>query len=390
MVARLFRRSVLALALVGTLSACSSVQETVTGWFSKDRNKDGLPAELVELKSATELSVRWHESVGEAGLGVLQPALTEDALYAANVAGGLYRLDRRSGKVIWHLDTGLVQTGGVGAGGGLVLVGGEKGELAAYGEDGRLRWKVKVSSEVLSVPQVAGDLVVVRAGDGRIVGLNAADGKPRWNYQRPTPALIVRSHAGVAIQRGSVFAGFAGGKLVSLDLATGSLNWEAVVSQPRGNTELERISDITSSPVLDDEQVCAISFQGHLACFDLEQGSLLWSRDISSDKGLMLLRKYLYLSDSHGAVMALDKTSGATLWKNEQLFRRRISVPVALGNYLAVGDLEGYLHLLNREDGSLAGRIATDGSPVDAIPQALDNGVLLQTHGGGLYSLGLH
>jgi outer membrane protein assembly factor BamB len=230
----------------------------------------------------------------------------------------------------------------------------------------------------------------VRTGDGRITGLGAQDGKRQWLYERATPALIVRSHAGVVIQRGVVFAGFAAGKLAAINLKNGAAIWESGVSQPRGNTELERISDITSLPVVDDEQVCAVSFQGRVACFDIAKGVMLWNREISSDKGMTLLRKYLYVSDSNSAVLALDKASGSSLWKNDQLFMRSTSAPYALDNHVVVGDYKGYLHALNREDGSLAARMRTDGSPILFGPVALGDGFLVQTRDGGVYSIAIH
>jgi len=259
--------------------------------------------------------------------------------------------------------------------------------VLAYDENGKLRWKSKVPSEVLSVPQVAAGVVMVRSGDGRIAALGAADGKRLWLYERSTPALVVRSHAGITVQRGVAFAGFAGGKLVALKISDGSVLWEVAVSQPRGNTELERISDITSNPVADDEQVCAIAFQGRVACYNVAQGSPLWNREISSDKGMMLLRKYLYISDAKGSVIALDKTSGSTLWKNDQLSMRVISAPLVLEKLVVVGDYEGYLHGLNREDGSMSARIKLDGGAIRAQPLPMDNGLLVQTHGGDIYSL---
>jgi outer membrane protein assembly factor BamB len=230
---------------------------------------------------------------------------------------------------------------------------------------------------------------MVRSGDGRIAGLNAEDGKRVWIYERSTPALVVRSHAGVAIQRGIAYAGFAGGKLTAIRIKDGEVLWEVQVSQPSGNTELERISDITSDPVVDDEQVCAISFQGRLACFDPAQGSPLWNRDISSDKGMMLLRKYLYITDTNGSVYALDKNTGSTTWKNGQMLLRGITAPYALGDFVVVGDFEGYLHGLKREDGNFAARIELEGGAIVAAPIALDDGLLVQTRGGDIYSLSL-
>ena len=377
-------KSLVMLLALFALSGCSTVQ----GWFgSKDNASE--PAKLVEFVETAKFEVRWHADLGDSGASLLQPALTKDAIYGASGKGTLTRVDRATGKQVWRTESGIMVSGGVGSGEGLVLIGSDKGDVLAYGEDGKLRWKSKVSSEVLSAPQAAQGVVIVRSGDGRIDGLNAADGKRIWLYERSTPALVVRSHAGVTIQRGVAFAGFAGGKLAAMTIKDGSVLWETSVSQPRGSTELERISDITSNPVADDEQVCAIAFQGRVACFDAAQGSPLWNRDISSDKGMMLLRKYLYLSDVNGSVIALDKTSGSTVWKNEKLFLRDTATPYALGNFVAAGDYEGYLHGLSREDGSFAARIKLDGSAIQATPIGLDDGLLVQTRDGGLYSLSI-
>jgi outer membrane protein assembly factor BamB len=377
----------LLLGLLFVLGGCASTDESIPEWAGV--KGDAEPAKLVAFNETAKFEVRWHSNVGYQGTDLLQMALTKDAIYSAAGNGSLMRLDRTTGKQVWSIQTGIVVSGGVASGDGLVLVGGDKGDVLAYDEDGKLRWKSLVSSEVLSVSKVADGIVMVRSGDGRIAGLNAADGKRVWVYERSTPALVVRSHAGVAIQRGVAYAGFAGGKLTAINIKDGEVLWEAQVSQPRGNTELERISDITSDPIVDDNQVCGIAFQGRIACFDTAQGSPLWNRDISSDKGMMVLSKYLYLSDTGGSVIALDKITGSTTWKNSELLLRGVTAPYALGNFVVVGDFEGYLHGLNREDGKFAARIKLDGGAVVAAPIELDDGLLVQTRGGDIYSLSI-
>ena len=368
---------------IALLAGCSSL-------FGSSAVKTREPSKLLDFKSSATLAIRWQVDLGDAKGNALQPAVTSEAVYGANAKGEVFRFELATGKQVWSVKSGINISGGVGAGEGLVLVGGDKGDLAAFDQNGKLRWKVKVSSEILSAPQVSNGIVVVRTGDGRIVGLSAVDGARQWLYERATPALIVRSHAGVSIERGVVFAGFAGGRLALINLANGIVIWEAAVSQPRGNTELERISDITSLPVADDEQVCAAAFQGNVACFDIAQGNSLWSREISSDKGAALSRKYLYVTDADGAVSALDKTSGSSLWKNDKLSFRRTSTPFVFGNYIVVGDYEGYVHLLNRDDGSFAARFKTDSSGIVVAPTELNGGLLVQTNRGDLYSLAVH
>lgn len=367
------------LLLAAALAGCSSDKEQAS------------PAKLINFKPSAKFELRWRQNVGKMGYNTLLPAVTADSVYAANGRGVLVRFDSVSGKQLWRADSRSLISGGVGVGEGLVLLGGMKGDVFAYAEaTGQLRWKSKVSSEVLSAPKPVDGVVVVRTGDGRIAGLDSQSGKRLWLYERSTPALAARSNAGVTIRNGVVYAGFAAGKLAAIGLHNGVIVWESSVSQPRGNTELERVSDITSLPIVDDSQVCAVAFQGRLACFDAEQGGALWSRDISSDKGLTMSRKYLFLTDTDGTVLALDKLGGSSYWKNDQLSLRKTTAPLALDNYLLVADYEGYLHVLNRDDGNFVARFKTDGSAVRSAPLPAGDGFVVQTADGSLYSLVIH
>ena len=203
-------------------------------------------------------------------------------------------------------------------------------------------------------------------------------------------AGVVRAlHVGVVVSRGAVFAGFAGGRLVALALNTGTVGWEATVALPKGATELERVADVSSLPVMDARQVCAVAFQGRVACFDLVQGTPNWARDVSSISGLAIDDQNVYVADDKSAVIAFAKSGGASLWTQDKLYGRYISGPVVTGKYVAVGDLQGYVHFLSREDGSFAARIATDGSPIIVQPLEFNKGVLVQTVKGGVFAIGI-
>lgn len=347
------------------------------------------PADLKSLQASAHFTQRWHVALGDPGMGVLQPVVDGDAVYGASGKGELVRLDRDSGRVVWRVQTGAAISGGVGAGEGLVVVGSNKGEVLAYSSAGELRWRHRVSSEVMSAPLVDSGRVVVRSGDGRIVGLKGEDGEQAWEYERAMPALTVRNHAGLATRYGLAFAGYAGGKLVAIRTRDGTVLWESSVSQPRGNTELERISDVTGLPAVDDGQVCAIAFQGRLACFDPMRGSPLWNRELSSDKGLALQDAVLYLSDADGTVLALDKATGSAVWKNGDFLHRNTGTPLPLGGKVLVGDDEGYLHALDREDGHAVARQRLSGALRAPLQSAGEQALLAQTQSGDLYLLEL-
>lgn len=368
------------------LAGCETVSRSYDRVFGSGPTQK--PAELVPIKPTAAMKIVWQGSVGASDRDVYYPARSGNIVYAGGAAGGVSGFDATSGGVVAHFEAGQRITGGVGAGSGLVLLGTGKGEVLAYDRDGKPLWKAQLASEVLAPPQVQEGIVVARAGQGRIYGLDAATGKQRWTYQRATPALSVRSHTGLVVERGAVFAGFPGGRLIALSLPDGKLGWDAVVALPRGATELERVADVTSLPVVDGQHVYAAAFQGRVVCIDALRGTLLWARDISSISGLDVDSRYLYVTDARNAVVALDKSTGSSIWRQDKLAGRNVSAPLAVGRYVAVGDLEGYVHLISREDGSFAARIATDGSAISAPPVALDSSTfLIQTRNGGVYAI---
>jgi outer membrane protein assembly factor BamB len=189
--------------------------------------------------------------------------------------------------------------------------------------------------------------------------------------------------------RGNLLTGFAGGKLVSIALTNGGVRWETTVSLPRGATELERVTDVVGVPVVAEREVCAVAYQGKIGCFDGANGNVSWSRDLSSTAGLTVDARYVFVSDDKGAVHALDRAGGATIWKQDKLFLRRLTAPLVLGDVVAVGDVEGYVHFLSRETGAFVGRVATDGSPIRSSMLRLGQGLLVQTQEGNLVALSL-
>ncbi len=347
------------------------------------------PAELVAIKPSATPRIAWQGSVGSSDRGVYFPAVSGNVVYAAAAAGQITGFDAAKGGAVARLSAGERISGGVGTGGGMVFVGTPKGEVLAFDVQGKPLWKARLSSEVLAPPIAQDSVVVARSADGRIYGLDPTDGRRKWVYQRATSVpLTVRTHAGLIIYRGVVFAGFPGGRLVALPIANGSIAWEGVVAIPRGATELERVADVTSLPAVDGQRVCAVAFQGRVSCFDPQNGTMLWSRDASSAAGLALDTRYLFLTDEKDAVVALDKTSGASIWKQDKMSGRRVSGPLIFGRFVVVGDYQGHVHFLSREDGSFAARIATDGSAISAPPIALDlTSFLVQTRNGGVFAI---
>jgi outer membrane protein assembly factor BamB len=345
------------------------------------------PTPLPELKASATASINWQAQVGPAGPG-FAPVVLPDAIYVAAQDGTLTRLDPASGRSVWRINTNSKLSSGVGADNTLVVVGTEKGDVLAFTPDGKPSWTAHVSTEVVAPSQVSDGVVVVFTGDGNIHALKATDGSRKWVNQRSTPALIVRNYAGGVITRGGLVAGTAGGHLLAMDLPTGVVGWDATVANPKGATELERIADVTGLPMVGEKDACAVAYQGRLSCYDLSRGTLIWSREISSLYSMAADSKNIYVTDDKGAVHGLDRTTGASQWKQELLAGRKIGGPQMVGDLIGVIDVEGYLHLLSPVNGAYVGRLATDGKPATAQPKQLPGGgVIWQSASGTTYAV---
>lgn len=368
------------------LGGCATVSDSIDAINPFSSAGQKMPS-LVPFKASAEVRTAWSVSVGKAADYTFTPAVVGDVAYVASRSGTVFKL--ADGKVVWKIDAGQPLSAGVGANGRVLVVGTSKGEVLAFStEDGKALWQAKVSSEVLAAPVVGDDGVAVKSGDNRVHLLDAGDGGRKWVYQRTTPALSVRSAGSPVFADRYVFVGYPGGKLVALAVQNGAPIWEGTVALPKGATELDRVADIVASPVVDGRLICAVAFQGRVACFDMGQGgAMIWSRDLSSVTGLAMDGRYVYVADDKGIISALDRQSGSSLWKQDKLKNRRLSAPLVQRGLVAVADGEGFVHFLSREDGSFAARQKTDGTPVRAPLKMLGNAVLVQTTGGSVSAI---
>jgi outer membrane protein assembly factor BamB len=316
------------------------------------------------------------------------PVLVGDAVYATSREGVLVRLDAATGRQRWRAAAEMQVSSGVGADADTVAVASEDGEVAAFeAGSGKLRWRARVSSEVLAPPEIGAGMVLVRSVDNRVFAFNVADGKRRWVYQRAVASLILHAPAGVVIGGDSAYAGFPGGKLVAIALSNGGQRWEATVTVPKGSTELERVSDVVGRPALQGREVCAVAYQGRVACFEAASGRQLWTRELSSATGVSLDARYAYVSDDRGAVHTLDRSNGQSVWKQDKLSYRHLTQPLPEGQTIVIGDFERFVHFLSRDSGAFVSRFETKGGAVRAVPIALPAGLLVQTEDGSLHAL---
>ena len=361
---RILRASLSTLVVV-VLSACSV--------FSSDEEVIRKPTPLTPIaQESVQLTKVWSTGVGK---GVrdqferLKPALDGDTVFVSGANGTVFALERDTGKVLWQRALSVSVGGGVTAYAGSILLGTLDGEVIALSQqNGETLWRTRVSSEILSPPVTDGVYVAVQSIDDRLSVLDAENGKLLWRQDALQPALTLRAGASPKLYTEAVFAGFANGEAKAFRLSSGAILWSSRVSTPQGSTELERMVDIKGAPLIVGDTIFFVSYQGNVAGLDLYSGRVRWSRELSSYQSMTDGFGSLYLTDEDSYVSSLDQRTGASNWRQEDFKFRRLSAPAAFGNYVVVGDGDGYLHLLSQVDGSQVGRYKMGYGAIKAQP----------------------
>jgi outer membrane protein assembly factor BamB len=321
----------------------------------------------------------------------LPTSLVHDKVLWVDGGGTVHALAARSGRRLWQYDTGGAASSGVGAGiANRVFVGTRNAEVLALDENtGTLHWRASVSSEIVAPPMGARGIVVAHTVDGQIYGLAAEDGRVVWRFESSVPPLSLRGTSIPVIDDDRVLAGLANGKLVALSLFDGSLRWRAELATPSGRSELERMVDVDATPRVIGDVVFAAAFQARLSALAAATGRLLWARDVSIFQDLAVDDERIYATDADGQLWCYFQRNGTVAWRQDALKGRNVTGPALYRDYLVVGDHEGYVHWLRREDGQVVHRERLDDHPITAAPVVGNDRVYLATPSGVVIAMGL-
>lgn len=372
------------LAVTLVLSSC----ETIKGVFSRDSDKELKPTELTDIKTTVNVKRLWSSKIGsdaEFLRVALQPAGDGRRIYAASRNGNVVALEPDTGNAVWRTELDMELSSGPGVGKDLIVVGAADGYLIALdANSGVERWRANVTGESLARPVIKDDTVAVFTIDNRLHALSVFDGSERWYVEQSTPRLTMRGSATPIVVGTSVVAGFDNGRLVAVNLSSGNIEWETMLSPPTGRSDLERLADVDGLISVVGQDIYAAGYQGGVAAVASESGQLLWTREISSFEGVSADWNNLYTVNEEGVVIALTRRTGDESWRQNSLIRREPTVPVPFHTTVAVGDFEGYLHFFSNFDGNPVARARVGGEAISVEPVVVGDRLFVQSDGGSV------
>jgi len=391
-------KNILAVLLLSSaLFSCSSTDE--------EEDTSELVAELTEINEQFEPDVLWEESVGDGAgdyFSRLKPIVAYDTVYSASRVGDVVAFDVKTGNELWEVDLSDVDNersfwdsrvsallaGGPVAGLNKVFIGSENGKIFALdAKSGELVWQADIKGEIISAPAVDSGIVVVNTASGIMKAFNADNGEELWKIEQDVPALTLRGISQPVVASGGVLVGTGKGGVNVYLLDKGQQGWTTEIGEPTGSTELERVIDVDSSPVVFGDKVYAVSSRGNLAAIELKSGRVVWKRQYSSYRQISIYRNTIFLTNLRGHVYAIDRVNGIERWSNVALTNRGVTGPAIIDNYVVVGDFEGYLHWFDQESGEIVARHQVDSSGIHSTPTVFDNVIYSQSQNGDLQAI---
>jgi outer membrane protein assembly factor BamB len=351
------------------------------------------PVKQTKLSHLTQTAaVRhvWSEDVGHGSEGTathLQPTADGNILFTAGSSGKVSSIDVQTGEIRWQYNYHLAFTSDIGQDENFLYIGSRAGMIAKVDKDnGQLLWKTQVANTVIGAPFAKDNILLIKTINGTLIALRADSGQPLWSHQQTVPPLILRDASSARFYENNVIAGFANGNLLSFDAQTGETNWAIPLATPQGKTDIERMIDVDASPVINGSTIYAATYQGNLTSLNATNGEVYWRQPLSAYNNLFVTTNDIFASDADSIVWAFDKETGRALWKQTALKYRQLSGPAATGDYVVVGDREGYLHVMAKTDGHFMARIKLNSSGISATPIVVGQTIVVLCNNGELYA----
>ena len=314
----------------------------------------------------------------------------KDTLFAISSSGNLSAFNVEDGLIKWSKSFNVEVSSGLSGNDSIVAFTSKDGYIYCVDFDGKLLWK-SFFGRILSPPLVLDEFMVLRRDDNFFASLDILEGNTVWNYQAPTSSLTLDTQGKMIFSDGVIYSGLPNAKLISLEATTGLLIWEATISRPKGTSDIDKLNDITSQPVIDNSLIFVVSMNGDVACLDRKTSEVLWTRPLSSFVGITDHLDEVVVVHQTDSIYSLNKLTGKSNWRNGKLKGRSLTAGIIIDDFFITGDFEGYLHTIDVNTGVLVGRLFLESKEkiLNNLTKNLDDSFYVINTKGLIYKLKL-
>lgn len=374
------------------LNSCTPVDTVDDYLLGKDNAPT--PKPLAPIKTDVPLKTKWIAPTSTQGKDnawlKLQPAVSSHFIYTADAQGHVSAVERATGKIRWQKNLPMPLVSGPVIHDNRLILGTAHAALLALNADtGQEIWQTKVSGNIYATPAVHQNKVFAKTMDGNLYAIDLKTGHRIWLSKHGAPQLVLKAASSPVVAGNKVLVGYADGKIDALDIHTGRTLWQRQIAYAGGVSDVERLVDIDTDPIIHDQVAYLGSYQSYVGAISLNDGQTLWQKPVSVYKNMALEAGVLYVVDIHDVVWAIQSRNGQVLWKQTALKHRNLSSPAIKGQFVLLGDSSGLLHLLSSANGQLAGRMPVSGA-VKTSPLVVGKNIYVSSSAGKLacYAIG--
>ncbi len=377
------------LSLFSLFTACSIIPIKINENIKENIKEN--PIKFIEQKMTFRTKILWISSIGNGWEFGFAPAVVNDIVYAATPDGSLARFNLINGEINWKIETQKHLSAGVGTNddGSIVIVASLSGEIFAFDDTGKFKWKSQANGSVTIPPIIRNEIVITRSSNYCIQAFDLHNGENLWNFQRPCSNLILHTYFGMIIKDNLIITGLSGGSLIALDIFDGTTKWEKTVSVPSGNTDIDYLVDIVGTPQVYENILCTLSYPGNIACFDLSNfGKVIWNYKSPGLVNIDLDRNFVFSTDQYGIIKSFNIKDNQLVWNQNILSGHKIVVePIVFNDILVIGNSKGCLYFFDCNNGNLISSIQIDRSSISSPFIPTSQGLIFQTKKGDLILL---
>lgn len=314
------------------------------------------------------------------------PVVIGNRLYIGNHdGGGMFAFDIETGKTLWHDDnphfrhapnwihSDMIYVNGrifVGYGNrffksATVRGTGKSGVLAVDPETGATLWDHETVGEVMPTPAYWKGALYVTTGGGDLIAIDPEDGQRLWHLKLPGWV----SMSSPSVQDGMLYVG-ALNSVVGVDLEERSIRWTykengsftdvPTAVSPEGTVVITAMKSRSNMSEAERKQFPLTRGDAHfIYALDAESGALRWkqllgagaSQENNTSGAPTIADGRVYVGSPYTlSLQAYDLETGERLWEYPVGTKVK-GAPAVYNGHVFFGDTQGFLHVLDLEEG---------------------------------------
>ncbi len=276
------------------------------------------------LAASGALGREWSATVGTESDSdrrmTATPIVVDGRVFVMDVEAQVSAFDAADGRRLWQ--TSLTPDeedntfgGGIAHGGDSVFVTTGFAQVIALDQDsGEERWRTNMPGPMRSAPTVSAGRVFVITIDNQVHALDAASGASLWTHSGITETASLLGAASPAVTGDVLVVPFSSGELVALRVENGRVVWGDNLSNIRRVDAISSLADIRGLPVVDRGLVFAVSHSGRMVAIDLRTGTRVWDLELGGTQTPWVAGNFVYVLSNDSLLFCITRRGGRVRW----------------------------------------------------------------------------